>query len=98
MSTEKPLPPPPPPRGRHREVWVGLFVVAGVLATIVILAVMTDAALVDAIRSHGHLAARLDPLGSEPLGDPALEESELAVPLPPDVQARIPASARVTRC
>ena len=49
-------------------------------------------ALVDAIRSHGHLAARLDPLGSEPLGDPALEESELAVPLPPDVQARIPAS------
>ena len=45
MSTEKPLPPPPPPRGRHREVWVGLFVVAGVLATIVILAVMTDAAL-----------------------------------------------------
>ena len=45
MSTEKPLPPPPPPRGRHREVWVGLFVVAGVLATVVILAVMTDAAL-----------------------------------------------------
>ena len=45
MSTDKPLPPPPPPRGRHREVWVGLFVVAGVLATIVILAVMTDAAL-----------------------------------------------------
>ena len=45
MSTEKPLPPPPPPRGRHREVWVGLFVVAGVLATVIILAVMTDAAL-----------------------------------------------------
>ena len=45
MSTEKPLPPPPPLRGRHPEVWVGLFVVAGVLATIVILAVMTDAAL-----------------------------------------------------
>ena len=45
MSTDKPLPPPPPPRGRHREVWVGLFVVFGVLATIVVLAVMTDAAL-----------------------------------------------------
>jgi phospholipid/cholesterol/gamma-HCH transport system substrate-binding protein len=45
VSTEKPLPPPPPPRGRHREVWVGLFVVAGVLATVIILAVMTDAAL-----------------------------------------------------
>ncbi|MEP7223456.1 MAG: multifunctional oxoglutarate decarboxylase/oxoglutarate dehydrogenase thiamine pyrophosphate-binding subunit/dihydrolipoyllysine-residue succinyltransferase subunit [Actinomycetota bacterium] len=48
-------------------------------------------ALVDAIRSHGHLAARLDPLGSEPLGDPALEESELEVPLPMEVQAQIPA-------
>ena len=45
MSTDKPLPPPPPPRGRHREVWVGLFVVFGLLATIVTLAVMTDAAL-----------------------------------------------------
>jgi 2-oxoglutarate dehydrogenase E1 component len=48
-------------------------------------------ALVDAIRSHGHLAARLDPLGSEPLGDPALDESELEVPLPIEVQAQIPA-------
>ena len=26
-------------------------------------------------RMHGHLAARLDPLGSEPIGDPALEPS-----------------------
>ena len=45
MSTDKPLPPPPPPRGKHREIWVGLFVVAGLLATVVTLAVMTDAAL-----------------------------------------------------
>jgi phospholipid/cholesterol/gamma-HCH transport system substrate-binding protein len=45
VSTEKPLPPPPPSRGRHREVWVGLFVVFGLLATLVLLAVMTDAAL-----------------------------------------------------
>ncbi|MEX2614353.1 MAG: multifunctional oxoglutarate decarboxylase/oxoglutarate dehydrogenase thiamine pyrophosphate-binding subunit/dihydrolipoyllysine-residue succinyltransferase subunit, partial [Gaiellaceae bacterium] len=41
---------------------------------------------------HGHLAARLDPLGSEPLGDPALDESELEIPLPPEIQAQIPAS------
>ena len=27
-------------------------------------------ALVEAYRRHGHLAARLDPLGSEPIGDP----------------------------
>jgi len=45
VSTEKPLPPPPPPRGKHREAWVGLFVVAGLAATLVTLAVMTDAAL-----------------------------------------------------
>lgn len=45
MSTDKPLPPPPPSRGKHREAWVGLFVVAGLAATLVTLAVMTDAAL-----------------------------------------------------
>jgi 2-oxoglutarate dehydrogenase E1 component len=55
-------------------------------------AVASAMALVDAIRSHGHLAARLDPLGSEPMGDPALEESELPVPLPPELQQQIPAS------
>jgi 2-oxoglutarate dehydrogenase E1 component len=55
-------------------------------------AIASAMALVDAIRTHGHLAARLDPLGSEPLGDPALDESELAVPLTPELQARVPAS------
>jgi 2-oxoglutarate dehydrogenase E1 component len=54
-------------------------------------AVASAMALVDAIRTHGHLAARLDPLGSEPLGDPALDENELTVPLTPELQARIPA-------
>ena len=45
MSTEKPLPVAPPRPGRHREAFVGLFVVAGILATVILLAVMTDAAL-----------------------------------------------------
>jgi 2-oxoglutarate dehydrogenase E1 component len=48
-------------------------------------------ALVKAIRMHGHLAARLDPLGTEPVGDPALEPERLQPPLTPDLQARIPA-------
>ena len=48
-------------------------------------------ALVKAHRMHGHLAARLDPLGSEPLGDPALDETRLIPPLTPELQARIPA-------
>jgi 2-oxoglutarate dehydrogenase E1 component len=48
-------------------------------------------ALVKAYRTHGHLAARLDPLGSEPVGDPALEAERLKPPLTPELQARIPA-------
>ena len=49
-------------------------------------------ALVKAIRMHGHLAAHLDPLGSEPPGDPALEPERLIPKLTPELQARIPAS------
>ena len=48
--------------------------------------------LVKAYRMHGHLNARLDPLGSEPMGDPALDESRLQPPLTDELQARIPAS------
>jgi len=48
-------------------------------------------ALVKAFRMHGHLAARLDPLGSEPTGDPALDETRLEPELTPELQARIPA-------
>jgi 2-oxoglutarate dehydrogenase E1 component len=47
--------------------------------------------LVKAYRTHGHLNARLDPLGSEPMGDPALDETRLLPPLTPELQARIPA-------
>jgi 2-oxoglutarate dehydrogenase E1 component len=52
-------------------------------------------ALVKAHRMHGHLAARLDPLGSEPPGDPALEPERLQPKLTPELQARVP--ARVLR-
>src|SRR6266513_4900319 len=48
--------------------------------------------LVKALRTHGHLAARLDPLGSEPVGDPALEPERLQPKLTPELQSRIPAS------
>jgi 2-oxoglutarate dehydrogenase E1 component len=47
-------------------------------------------ALVKAYRTHGHLAAHLDPLGSEPVGDPSLDPGPLG--LTPDVMASIPAS------
>ncbi len=45
--------------------------------------------LVKAHRHFGHMAARLDPLGAEPPGDPALETEPLG--LTPEIMARIPA-------
>ncbi len=55
-------------------------------------AVAAAMALIKAQRMHGHLAARLDPLGTEPPGDPALEPERLIPKLTPELQARIPAS------
>src|SRR5207245_8084322 len=42
-------------------------------------AVQAATALLKAFRTHGHLAARLDPLGSEPEGDPALDPEPLGL-------------------
>ena len=49
-------------------------------------------ALVKAHRMHGHLASRLDPLGAEPVGDPALDPLRLEPKLTSELQARIPTS------
>jgi 2-oxoglutarate dehydrogenase E1 component len=58
-------------------------------------AVAAAMALVKAHRMHGHLAARLDPLGSEPVGDPALEPERLEPRLTEELMRQIP--ARVLR-
>jgi 2-oxoglutarate dehydrogenase E1 component len=55
-------------------------------------AVAAATALIKAYRTHGHLAANLDPLGSEPVGDPALEPELLVPKLTPELQEQIPAS------
>jgi len=55
-------------------------------------AVAAAMALVKAHRMHGHLGARLDPLGSEPVGDPALEPLRLEPKLTPELQAQVPAA------
>ncbi|MDQ2854116.1 MAG: multifunctional oxoglutarate decarboxylase/oxoglutarate dehydrogenase thiamine pyrophosphate-binding subunit/dihydrolipoyllysine-residue succinyltransferase subunit [Chloroflexota bacterium] len=52
-------------------------------------AVAAGVALVRAYRSFGHHAARLDPLGSEPIGDPALDPEPLG--LTPEAMSRVPA-------
>jgi 2-oxoglutarate dehydrogenase E1 component len=53
-------------------------------------AVQAATSLLKAYRTHGHLAAHLDPLGSAPKGDPAIQPENLN--LTPELMARIPAS------
>jgi multifunctional 2-oxoglutarate metabolism enzyme len=52
-------------------------------------AVQAAVSLVKAHRMHGHLAAKLDPLESDPEGDPALDPEPLG--LTPELMAQIPA-------
>src|SRR3954447_19410744 len=52
-------------------------------------AVQAAVSLIKAHRMHGHLAARLAPLGSEPEGAPALDPEPLG--LTPEIMAKIPA-------
>src|SRR4051812_41650540 len=59
-------------------------------------AVAAAASLVRATRTHGHRAARLDPLGTEPSGDPSLEPERLGrtPQLPPRGPAPLPRADR----
>jgi 2-oxoglutarate dehydrogenase E1 component len=52
-------------------------------------AVQAGTSLLKAYRTHGHLAARLDPLGSEPKGDPAIQPENVG--LTPELMSQIPA-------
>jgi len=67
---------------------------AAPLASAATLADLNDVAaamaLVKAFRTHGHLAATLDPLGVAQIGDPALDPKPLG--LSPEVMKRIPAT------
>ena len=53
-------------------------------------AVAAGMAILSSYRRHGHLAATLDPLGTQPPGDPALDWHNYA--LTPSVMSAIPAS------
>jgi multifunctional 2-oxoglutarate metabolism enzyme len=69
-------PPPPSAPGAPDEELLG--------------AVQAATSLLKGYRTHGHLAARLDPLGREPQGDPAIQPESLN--LTPELMARVPAS------
>ncbi|MHB8139979.1 MAG: multifunctional oxoglutarate decarboxylase/oxoglutarate dehydrogenase thiamine pyrophosphate-binding subunit/dihydrolipoyllysine-residue succinyltransferase subunit [Vulcanimicrobiaceae bacterium] len=58
-------------------------------------AVAAGMAIVAAYRTHGHLAASLDPLGSPPPGDPSLDPAHYG--LTPALQSAIPAPVLRTK-
>jgi len=59
-------------------------------------AVQAATSLLKAYRTHGHLAARLDPLGTEPKGDPALQPESLNLTL--ELMQQVPASILRVEC
>ena len=58
-------------------------------------AVAAGMAIVSSYRRHGHLAATLDPLGTRPAGDPALEAQTYG--LTPSLMAAVPAAVLRTK-
>ncbi|GAC1299829.1 MAG: hypothetical protein NVSMB19_05030 [Vulcanimicrobiaceae bacterium] len=58
-------------------------------------AVAAGMAILSSFRRHGHLAATLDPLGTQPPGDPALDWNSYA--LTPSVMSAIPSSVLRTK-
>ncbi len=86
-------PTPPPPRRRRSSAAAPSAepsTAPGEIDEELLQAVQAATSLLKAYRTHGHLAAQLDPLGSEPKGDPALQPEN--VNLTPELMARIPAS------
>ncbi|MEA2219220.1 MAG: hypothetical protein QOJ35_1846, partial [Solirubrobacteraceae bacterium] len=85
-----PLPAPPAPAAAAAAVRDAPAPAADAVPSEELLqAVQAASSLVKAHRTFGHLAAKLDPLGSEPEGDPALDPVPLH--LTPEIMARIPA-------
>jgi len=88
------LPPPPAPAAAAAAQAVAAPAPAAADTTSapgeeLLQAVQSATSLLKAHRTHGHLAAHLDPLGSPPEGDPALDPEPLG--LTPELMAKIPA-------
>jgi 2-oxoglutarate decarboxylase len=83
-------PPPSAPEARLRAAPAAPRKAAAEAPTQELLrAVSAATALLKAFRTHGHLAARLDPLGMEPEGDPSLEPEYVG--LTPELMREVPA-------
>ncbi len=83
-----PKPPEPAAPVRHVEQPTGAFPAIVAPEQVMLQAVQAATSLLKAHRTHGHLAAKLDPLGSEPEGDPALDPEPLG--LTPEIMRKIP--------
>src|SRR3954468_3719566 len=94
VPTAAPPPPPPPPAPPPPtpEAPAAAAPVAAPAADHTLFAAIAAAmALVTAFRTHGHLAARLDPLGGEPVGAPALGPERRGPKRTEELQRLIPA-------
>jgi len=85
------LPPPPAPNFAAAPAETAAAPVAAPAAVDeeLLQAVQAATSLLKAHRTHGHLAAHLDPLGREPESDPSLDPGPLG--LTPELMERIPA-------
>jgi multifunctional 2-oxoglutarate metabolism enzyme len=84
-----PLGPAPAPPAPAETRAAGAPLAPGAIDEHLLEAVRVASTLVHRFRSHGHLAARLDPLGSEPEGEPELDPQTAG--LDPEMLRRIPA-------
>jgi pyruvate/2-oxoglutarate dehydrogenase complex dihydrolipoamide acyltransferase (E2) component len=84
------LPPPPEPTAAVAAAAPAAAAptAPGVVDERLLGAMQAATSLVKAHRTHGHLAAKLDPLGREPEGDPALDPDPLG--LTPELMAKLP--------
>jgi 2-oxoglutarate dehydrogenase E1 component len=83
-----PAPPPPAPAGAPPPPAPAAPPAGAPPEEEMLQAVQAAVSLLKAHRTHGHLAAKLDPLGRQPEGDPALDPEPLQ--LTPELMARIP--------
>ena len=107
MSEQVGLPTAPPVRGKHFEVWVGLFVIAGVFSIVVALFLLTDPA---AFRGRYALVTHVPNAGGIRKGDPvqmlgvnigrvrgfSISEKDVAVALEIEGEYPIPSDSRVS--